>query len=160
MDNMYRAAAWSLLLVIVLAGCGAYPRHRASGAGGPGPGQAIPVGSSSHTISVGGTSRAFLVYRPATLPAAAPLVVMLHGGFGTGAYAEKFYNWDAEAGSGHFVVAYPDGLHRAWNTGSSEPGLSGETPRHPLPHISRGPAIRAGQLARVAAPCASRSGAR
>jgi polyhydroxybutyrate depolymerase len=127
MDNMYRAAAWSLLLVIVLAGCGAYPRHRVSGAGGPGPGQAIPVGSSSHTISVGGTSRAFLVYRPATLPAAAPLVVMLHGGFGTGAYAEKFYNWDAEAGSGHFVVAYPDGLHRAWNTGGGCCGVPGRT---------------------------------
>ncbi|ERR1017187_577005 len=72
MDNMYRAAAWSLLLVIVLAGCGAYPRHRASGAGGPGPGQAIPVGSSSHTISVGGTSRTFLVGVVTTSTASCP----------------------------------------------------------------------------------------
>ena len=62
-------------------------------------------------------SRTFLVYRPAMLPAAAPLVVMLHGGFGTAAQAEKSYHWDAEADAGHFVVAYPDGLDRAWNTG-------------------------------------------
>jgi len=29
------------------------------------------------------------VYKPAGLPASAPLVVMLHGGFGTGEQAEK-----------------------------------------------------------------------
>ncbi|HET7243205.1 MAG TPA: hypothetical protein VFJ07_00115 [Streptosporangiaceae bacterium] len=36
-----------------------------------------------------GVTRTFRVYRPAVLPAAAPLVVMLHGGFGTGAQAER-----------------------------------------------------------------------
>ena len=77
-------AAGSLLLVIVLAGCGALGRRGSGGAAGPGTGQAIPVGSSSHAISVRGASRTFGVYRPATLPAPAPLVVMLHGGFGSG----------------------------------------------------------------------------
>ena len=43
---------------------------------------------------------------------------MLHGGFGTGDQAERDYNWDAEADGGHFLVAYPDGLGRAWNAGS------------------------------------------
>jgi polyhydroxybutyrate depolymerase len=121
-------AAGCLLLLIVLAGCGPFHhQQRASEAAGPGPGQAIPVGTSSHAISVGGTSRTFLVYRPAALPAAAPLVVMLHGGFGTGAYAQKFYHWDAQADRGHFVVAYPDGLYRAWNTGGGCCGVPGQT---------------------------------
>jgi poly(3-hydroxybutyrate) depolymerase len=43
---------------------------------------------------------------------------MLHGGFGNGAQAEHSYNWDSEADNGHFLVAYPDGLVRAWNAGS------------------------------------------
>jgi Esterase PHB depolymerase len=34
-----------------------------------------------------------------------------------GQQAQKSYGWDAEADRGHFVVAYPDGLDRAWNTG-------------------------------------------
>jgi polyhydroxybutyrate depolymerase len=52
------------------------------------------------------------------LTAAVPLVVMLHGGFGTGEQAERSYHWDAEADGGHFLVAYPDGLNRAWNAGT------------------------------------------
>jgi polyhydroxybutyrate depolymerase len=46
------------------------------------------------------------------------LVVMLHGGFGNGAQAERAYHWDTQADNGHFVVAYPDGLNRAWNAGT------------------------------------------
>ena len=67
------------------------------------------------------------MYRPASLPAAAPLVVMLHGGFGSASQAEKSYGWDAEADQGHFVVAYPDGLNRAWNTGGGCCGTPGRT---------------------------------
>jgi polyhydroxybutyrate depolymerase len=76
------------------------------------------VGQSSQTIEAGGTSRTFHLYRPQGLPDGAPLVVMLHGGFGNGAQAEHSYNWDSEADNGHFLVAYPDGLVRAWNAGS------------------------------------------
>lgn len=91
----------------------------------PGPGRARLAHPAA--IPVGGIRRTFLVYRPATLPAAAPLVVMLHGGFGSGAQAERSYHWDAEADSGHFVVAYPDGVHRAWNTGGGCCGVPGRT---------------------------------
>src|ERR1700761_4825425 len=114
----------------LLTGCGAAAARlsgttssgtatgQASGTGsGAAAGTAIPAGSSAHSISVGGVTRTYLVYRPATLPAAAPLVVMLHGGFGTGSQAEKSYGWDAQADAGHFLVAYPDGLNRAWNAG-------------------------------------------
>jgi len=135
------AGAWILLAVTVLAGCGMFPRHGAGRpaspaasppaspgqAASPGAGQAIPVGSSSHVIDVGGVRRTFIVYRPASLPAEAPLVVMLHGGFGSGQQAEKSYGWNAEADRGRFLVAYPDGLNRAWNTGGGCCGVPGRT---------------------------------
>jgi polyhydroxybutyrate depolymerase len=78
----------------------------------------IPVGESTQTIESGGVSRTFNLYRPQGLPDAVPLVVMLHGGSGNGAQAERSYHWDTEADNGHFLVAYPDGLDRAWNAGT------------------------------------------
>src|ERR1700739_967981 len=85
--------------------------------------QAIPVGQSTQSVESGGASRAFHLYRPQGLTDAVGLVVMLHGGFGNGAQAERSYHWDTEADNGHFLVAYPDGLNRAWNagTGGGEP---------------------------------------
>jgi polyhydroxybutyrate depolymerase len=101
------------VLVAVLGGC--FGDRDASGAPGS---QSIPVGQSTQTIESGGISRTFHLYRPQGLSDAAPLVVMLHGGFGTGEQAERSYHWDAEADGGHFLVAYPDGLNRAWNAGT------------------------------------------
>jgi len=114
-------------LMAALAGCGAGQRVQGGEATPPGAPQPIPAGTSSHAIVIDGTSRTFLVHRPATLPAAAPLVVMLHGGFGTGAQAEKSYHWDAEADAAHFVVAYPNGLDWAWDTGGGCCGMPGRT---------------------------------
>ena len=99
-------------LVVVLGGC--LGGGHALGT----PGSGIPVGQSAHSIEAGGASRTFSVYRPQGLADAAPLVVMLHGGFGNGAQAERAYHWDSEADNGHFLVAYPDGLNRAWNAGT------------------------------------------
>ena len=65
------------------------------------PPPALAVGPSTHSIEVGGVSRTYIVYRPASLPAAAPLVVMLHGGSGRASQAEKSYGWDTEADRGH-----------------------------------------------------------
>ena len=106
-------AAVAALCVVVLAavsGC------RSGGLATAPPANAR-VGSSDQTIQVGGLARTFRLYRPATLPAAAPLVVMLHGGFGSGIQAEKAYGWDVEAEREHFLVVYPDGVNHAWNTG-------------------------------------------
>lgn len=101
------------VLVMALAGC----RDGGHARGTPGA-QPIPVGQSTQTLVSGGASRTFHLYRPQGLPDAVPVVVMLHGGFGSGAQAERSYHWDAEADRGHFLVAYPDGLNRAWNAGS------------------------------------------
>lgn len=77
----------------------------------------VPVGTSTHYVESGGRERTFRLYRPAALTGPAPLVVMLHGGYGNASQAESDYGWDAEADSGHFLVAYPDGVDRAWNAG-------------------------------------------
>jgi polyhydroxybutyrate depolymerase len=42
---------------------------------------------------------------------------MIHGGGGNAAAAERTYGWDAEANSGHFIVAYPDGIDHSWSVG-------------------------------------------
>ncbi len=109
--------------VAALAGC----RGQSGQPAGQASAAAVPVGSSAHDISLGGVTRSYIVYRPASLPAAAPLVVMLHGGFGSASQAEKSYHWNAEADAGHFLVAYPDGLNRAWNAGGGCCGTPGRT---------------------------------
>ncbi len=120
-----RLVAVPLALASVLATGTACQAHHATAArSGP-----AAVGSSTHTIVVGGRSRTYIVYRPATLPASpVPLVVMLHGGFGSASQAQSAYGWNAEADANHFAVVYPDGLHAAWNAGGGccgEPASSG-----------------------------------
>ncbi|MEM6105554.1 PHB depolymerase family esterase [Mycobacterium sp. 050272] len=100
-------------LTVVLGGC----VGGGHALGTPGS-QSIPVGQSTQSIESGGVSRTFHLYRPQGLTEAVPLVVMLHGGFGNGAQAERSYHWDDAANGGHFLVAYPDGLNRAWNAGT------------------------------------------
>ncbi len=115
-----------VLAVMALAGCGAHLRHQ-SGPADPSAAATIPAGSSTHTISVDGVARTYIVYRPAALPAAAPLVVMMHGGFGSASQAQRSYRWDAEADAGRFLVAYPDGLNHAWNTDGGCCGMPAKT---------------------------------
>jgi polyhydroxybutyrate depolymerase len=93
-------------VVLVIAGCGGRDAGKPS---------AFVEGSSVHTISVGGHDRSYRLYKPTGLPASAALVIVLHGGFGTGDYAERNYGWDQLADSQKFVVAYPNGFNRAWN---------------------------------------------
>lgn len=99
-------------VVLLVSGCLGGSRATATPAGD------VPVGQSTHSLTIGDTTRTFRIYRPDGISAPAPLVVMLHGGYGDGAQAERAYRWDAQAEAGHFVVAYPDGLNRAWNAGS------------------------------------------
>lgn len=80
----------------------------------------LPTGSHAQTMTVDGTLRSYRTYVPEKLDRSkpVPLVVMLHGGFGTGSQAEKDYGWDAAADTHGFVVVYPDGMKRAWNAGT------------------------------------------
>lgn len=85
----------------------------------------VAEGTTEHVLDHDGRAREYRTYRPVNLPERAPLVVMLHGGFGSGAHAQRTYGWDAEADVAGFVVAYPDGVDRAWNTGGGCCGSAG-----------------------------------
>ncbi len=90
----------------------------------PGP---APTGTTTYTLDFEGQQRSYRLYVPVTIPAdkPAPLVLMLHGGFGTAEHAQEHYGWDAAADKHGFVVAYPDGAGRAWNAGGGCCGASG-----------------------------------
>jgi polyhydroxybutyrate depolymerase len=89
-------------LVFVVAGCST----EASG---------FVKGTSVHHLSVGGHERSYRLHLPDGLPAAAPLVIMMHGVSGSAAQIERDYHWNDLADPAKFVVAYPDGLGHAWN---------------------------------------------
>ena len=93
----------------------------------PTPTLTVATGSSAHELTVDGTNRSYRLYAPEGLTSPAPLVVMMHGGFGSGAQAERSYGWDALADAEHVVVAFPDGLGRAWNAGGDCCGASTRT---------------------------------
>lgn len=107
----------TILAATMVAGCSRTDPQVPTSPRTTGPGSTIAVGTSTERIVVNGVTRTFHVYRPTALSSPAPLVVMLHGGFGSGSQAQKTYRWDTEADAGRFLVAYPDGLNRAWNTG-------------------------------------------
>jgi len=108
--------AWLLCLTVLvtlgIVACGGGQPAAGAPSGG------IPVGRSDQSVQSGGITRTYHLYRPEGLTGPAPLVVMLHGGYGDGAQAERSYNWDGEADGALFVVAYPDGVDRAWNAGT------------------------------------------
>lgn len=68
-------------------------------------------------IDVAGVTREYLLHVPpqydGTTPL--PLVVMLHGGFGSAEQAAESYGWREKADAAGFLAAFPNGLHRAWN---------------------------------------------
>ncbi|MFI5891428.1 alpha/beta hydrolase family esterase [Actinoplanes sp. NPDC051513] len=88
---------------------------------------AIAYGSSEHALRVGGLDRTFRIYRPETSMGVSriPLVLMLHGGFGSARQAEQSYGWNAIADRDGFLVAYPDGVGRTWNVSPDCCGAAG-----------------------------------
>ncbi|MCH5644779.1 MULTISPECIES: PHB depolymerase family esterase [unclassified Gordonia (in: high G+C Gram-positive bacteria)] len=79
---------------------------------------AAPTGRSSHQLNHGGLERQYQLFVPRSRPGAAPLVVVLHGGYGSARQAQRAYGWDSQAQRRGFVVAYPDGFRRSWNAGT------------------------------------------
>jgi polyhydroxybutyrate depolymerase len=76
-----------------------------------------PAGSQS--MSHGGYTRTYRMHVPAGRDGSAPLplVLVLHGGGGTGAQIERLTGFNAVADAQGFVVVYPDGVQRQWNDG-------------------------------------------
>ena len=89
------------------------------------------AGSSAHEVAAGVTSRTFQIHVPPkrltrnSLPAAWPLVIVLHGSGAVGGDIEQATAMDSIADANLFVVAYPDGSRgnfgvfpSDWNAGT------------------------------------------
>jgi polyhydroxybutyrate depolymerase len=79
-------------------------------------------------ITSGGIDRTYILHVPPKGPGPQgyPLVLSYHGHGGDGAGQERLTRMDATADANGFVVAYPDGIDRAWNDGrsaDSNPGV-------------------------------------
>ena len=77
------------------------------------------AGADQGTITVDGRVRSYTLHVPSALAstAPAPLVLVFHGGGGSGAQMERMTHFDAVADREGFIVAYPDGFAGNWNDG-------------------------------------------
>jgi polyhydroxybutyrate depolymerase len=80
----------------------------------------VPRGAGTFTRNLGsinGRDRVFTVYAPKDLKPGAPLVLVFHGGGGDGPMVRLGTGgeFDLLADRDGFVVAYPDGIAKAWN---------------------------------------------
>jgi polyhydroxybutyrate depolymerase len=78
-------------------------------------------GSQAASMSFGGLNRTYRIYAPHLISRTTPvpLILVLHGGGGTGEGMEKLTlgGLNRLADRDGFVVAYPDGVGRTWNDG-------------------------------------------
>lgn len=77
------------------------------------------AGSEEYELNYQGVDRSYRLYVPAgggNQPR--PLIVAMHGGFGTSKNMEELTGLDLVGGSAGFVIAYPQGVGRSWNAGS------------------------------------------
>ncbi len=78
-----------------------------------------PLAPGDHEFSLSHQfrERTYLLHVPPQVAGegALPLVIMLHGGTGTGAGAAELYGWPAKSDEAGFLVAFPDGVGRTWN---------------------------------------------
>lgn len=74
------------------------------------------------TLDVDGVTRGYRIYVPATLDATTPvpLLIALHQFTDTGKGMQSLTGFDAIADAHGFIVVYPYGKHRVWDTGSSK----------------------------------------
>ncbi len=75
-----------------------------------------------HTLTVEDIERTYTLHVPTDLAAPAPLVIVLHGRFGSGESIARYTGFDALADEAGFIVAYPDGLQGEWNYVRRIPG--------------------------------------
>ena len=82
------------------------------------------AGTISHgTLAHGGLTRTYRLYVPSNIPARSPLplVLILHGGFGTGDQVASKTKFEPLAEKEGFLAVYPDAVNRHWNDGRNDP---------------------------------------
>ncbi len=81
-----------------------------------------PAKDERGELVVDGIKRTYLVHAPESISesAGAPLVLALHGRFGSGRQMRRSSGFDGIADREGFIVAYPDGFKRSWADGRGE----------------------------------------
>ena len=79
----------------------------------------VPGDYKGAIVTSDGRSRTYILHVPSGFSPAKtyPLVLVFHGGMGTGARVEKGTNFNAKADANGFMVVYPDGVGHNWNDG-------------------------------------------
>jgi polyhydroxybutyrate depolymerase len=71
-----------------------------------------------HTMEIDGITRSYHLHVPSAVgPTPAPLVLVFHGGGGTGPGTERLTRFTALADREGFLVAFPEGVEKNWNDG-------------------------------------------
>lgn len=102
-------ALFSLILMIHATSISCTRPHR----------QTDTTGKVSKFIKVNGLKRSYHLYIPASYrnATAAPLVIALHGGGGTGKKVDKLFRLNSLADQYGFIAVYPDAVDHHWNDG-------------------------------------------
>lgn len=127
---MTKAASsiWFFVALLLLASCA--PSERL--ARGPASSSALPPGNHDMSLDVGGAVRTWILHVPPAASAGEPLplLIVLHGGGGTGRKMQRMLGFDTYADARGFYVAYPDASQPAnarqgahWNDGRGTAGM-------------------------------------
>ena len=81
--------------------------------------EALGPGDAQESLTVQGRARTYLLHAPPSYDGAGamPLVLVFHGGYGTGAIASRMSDLSGYADREGFLAVYPDGIERSWNDG-------------------------------------------
>lgn len=109
-----------LLFALALSAC-SRPIRSASAAD---PSTALSSGNHDLSMSVDGRERTYILHVPASEGEALPLIIVLHGTYGTGRKMQLGLGFDPYADERGFLVAYPDAYQKPgenetarWNDG-------------------------------------------
>ncbi len=95
---------------------------------------ARPALAETHTLAVDGIDRTYVLIGAESVQRR-PLILALHGNWGTGAQFATYGQWEALARKHALVVALPDGINRAWNDGRPIAEMMGRKPRDGLDDV-------------------------
>ena len=86
-----------------------------------------PLHAQVENLAVGDEQRTFYLHIPRNLNTPAALLIVLHGGGGNARQMQRFTDFDRIADREGFIVAYPEGIDKAWNDGRQFDGASTAT---------------------------------